>query len=331
MRHLVSLALCKLVIAAVAELNGVNFSIIGLSCSCSLRLFLSTAAFRRAVKLLILVIIILLPFNRQCSLILNNIVLLIVIEFHLSWGFSISIISLLRPPSFLLFLVSAFHLVVLFRLLCDLLFLFSFDLLLSLGGFTLLLLLLLTRRLPLSILLRLLLILLCLSRLFRRLLLMTITTFSSSFIFFIVFFNTYVVQLLVKSLADLALLQLLFGEFCGVALSDHSLIVIIGVFGEAHSTTILFIISLLSLFIFHILLLCGRSIDSAALMSDFLCNYLDRLIKHFISFISSSSCRSVPLIHLFLLNLFTLSLVAILTNDVLTNDDLTTVLLLFSI
>ena len=144
---------------------------------CSLRLFLSTAAFRRAVKLLLLILLlvtILLSFNRQCSLILNSIIVVVTTEFHLSWSFSIAAIIglLLVPPSFLLFLVSAFHLVIrLFRLLSDLLYLFAFDFLLSLGGVTLFLLLLLIvlRCLTLSLLL-------CLSILFRRQLMMA--TFS---------------------------------------------------------------------------------------------------------------------------------------------------------
>ena len=179
-------------------------------CRCSLRLFLSTAAFRRAVKqLVILIIILLLPFNRHGILILNIVLLIVIIEFHLSRSFSIARITLL--PSFLLFLVCSFHLIILFRLLCCyLLLIFAFDFLLNLSSVPLFLLLLIS--LPLLSLLRSTLLyhsFIC--RLDHTLLLIPFRSFI---------FNVFIV----KSLANLTLLQLLFGEFRGVALSDHSLI-----------------------------------------------------------------------------------------------------------
>lgn len=180
-------------------------------CRCSLRLFLSTAAFRRAVKqLVILIIILLLPFNRHGILILNIVPLIVIIEFHLSRSFSIASITLL--PSFLLFLVCFFHLIILFRLLCCyLLLIFAFDFLLNLSSVPLILLLLIS--LPL------------LSLLLRSTLLYHSFICRLDHILLLINFRSFIfIVFIVKSLANLTLLQLLFGEFRGVALSDHSLI-----------------------------------------------------------------------------------------------------------
>ena len=176
-------------------------------CRCSLRLFLSTAAFRRAVKqLVILIIILLLPFNRHGILILNIVLLIVIIEFHLSRSFSIASITLL--PSFLLFLVCIFHLIILFRLLCCyLLLIFAFDFLLNLSSVLLLI------SLPL------------LSLLLRSTLLYHSFICRLDHILLLIPFRSFIfIVFIVKSLANLTLLQLLFGEFRGVALSDHSLI-----------------------------------------------------------------------------------------------------------
>ena len=176
-------------------------------CRCSLRLFLSTAAFRRAVKqLVILIIILLLPFNRHGILILNIVLLIVIIEFHLSRSFSIASITLL--PSFLLFLVCIFHLIILFRLLCCyLLLIFAFDFLLNLSSVLLLI------SLPL------------LSLLLRSTLLYHNFICRLDLILLLIPFRSFIfIVFIVKSLANLTLLQLLFGEFRGVALSDHSLI-----------------------------------------------------------------------------------------------------------